>query len=65
MRDKTHIDELERWARYVYDNPDKWKQKIKPFLDSQIKISQRAYKKILQMPNGNEKILRIRKVKIE
>ncbi|MDP2925702.1 MAG: hypothetical protein Q8N99_04995 [Nanoarchaeota archaeon] len=48
MRDKTHVDELVRWARYVKDNPDDWKLKVKPFIDSQYIMSRRFYKNLLK-----------------
>jgi len=56
MRDKTHNEQIERWANYVKENPDKWKSKIKPFLDSQIIIARRFYKNLSQTENGKEKI---------
>ncbi len=62
MRDKTHIEQIERWARYVKDNPDKWKSKIKPFLDSQIIMSRRFYKKLSETKKGIEKIKRLRRL---
>ena len=62
MRDKSHSDQVERWARYVKENSD-WKKKLKPFLDSQIIISNRFYKKIAQTPKGAEKIKLLRRLK--
>ena len=56
MRDKTHIEELERWARYVKGNPGKWKSKLKPFLDSQIIMARRFYKNLGKTQEGKEKI---------
>lgn len=44
MRDKSHDEELVRWANYVRENPRKWKIKLKPFLDSQIIIARRFRK---------------------
>jgi hypothetical protein len=61
MRDKSHGDQIERWARYVKENSD-WKQKQKPFINSQIIIARRTYKKLLSLPNGKEKIQRLRKI---
>jgi len=46
-RDKSHDDELVRWANYVKENPEKWKAKLKPFLDSQIIIARRFRKENL------------------
>jgi len=63
MRDKTHDEQIERWAKYVRENPDKWKSKIKPFLDSQILMSRRFYKKLSETKEGREKIKLLRKIK--
>lgn len=60
MRDKTHDEQIERWARYVKNNPGKWKSKIKPFIDGQIIMARRFYKKLLSTENGAEKYRRLR-----
>ena len=61
MRNKTHQDQIERWANHVKSNPD-WKKELKPFLDAQIINARKKYKKILELPNGKEKIKKILKV---
>lgn len=63
MRDQTHLEQVERWAKFVRENPDKWKSKLKPFIDSQIIMSKRFYKKLAQTKDGNEKIRKIREIK--
>ena len=60
MRDKSHEEQLERWAEYVKNNPD-WKIKLKPFLDSQIIIARRFYKKLAETEEGRAKILELSK----
>ena len=62
MRDKTHIEQVERWANYVKNNPD-WKKKLKPFLDAQIIMSRRVYKKLAETEEGREKIKLLRGLK--
>ncbi|MDP2672467.1 MAG: hypothetical protein Q8O84_01500 [Nanoarchaeota archaeon] len=59
MRDKTHKDQIERWAIEVKTNPN-WKKELKPFLDAQIINAIIKYKKILSLPNGEEKLNKIR-----
>ena len=59
MRDKSHNNQIERWAIEVKENPN-WKKKLKPFLDAQIINAIIKYKKILSLPNGEEKLKRIR-----
>jgi len=58
-RDKTHMEQVERWARYVKNNPDKWKSKVKEFIDAQYIMSKRFYSKLAEMPGGREKIERL------
>ncbi|MBD3253401.1 hypothetical protein GF386_06720 [Candidatus Pacearchaeota archaeon] len=63
VRDKTHMEQVERWARYIRENPDKWKSKFKEFIDSQIIISRRFYKKLAETQEGMEKIRLLRGIK--
>lgn len=60
-RDKTHTDQIERWANYVKSNPD-WKEKIKDFLDSQIIVARRAYDRLSKTPEGQKKIKELKKI---
>ena len=62
MRDKTHIEQVERWAEYVRNNAD-WRKKLKPFLDSQIIISRRFYGKLAKTSAGRKKIKELRNIK--
>ena len=64
MRDKTHIDQVERWARYVKENPDKWKSKVKPLIDSQILMSRRFFENLAKTNGGKEKIEKLRNLRI-
>lgn len=56
MRDKSHDEQIKRWAEYVRDNPTKWKSKVKPFIDSQILMSRRFYENLAKTPEGRAKI---------
>ena len=60
MRDKSHIEQVERWAEYVKNNPQTWKQQLKPFLDAQIIMARRFYNKLAQTPEGRKKIKLLR-----
>lgn len=62
MRDKSHKEQIERWAEYVKKNSD-WKKKQKQIIDSQIIIARRMYGKILALKNGEEKIKRLRAIR--
>ena len=58
-RDKSHDEQVERWAEYVKNNSD-WKQKLKPFLDSQIIMARRFCKKLAETPEGMIKLEKIK-----
>ena len=60
MRDKSHIEQVERWAEHVKNNPQTWKKQLKPFLDAQIIMAIRFYNKLAQTPEGREKIKLLR-----
>ena len=62
-RDKSHSEQIERWAEFVRDNPDKWKPKFKDFIDAQIIMSRRFYKKLAETEEGREKIRLLRNLK--
>jgi len=62
MRDKSHEEQIKRWAEYVKNNPN-WKLKFRPFLDSQIIIARKIYKKLSMTPRGKEKIKLLRNIK--
>jgi hypothetical protein len=65
MRDKSHNEQIERWAEFVRENPGKWKIKLKDFLDSQIIMARRFYKKLLESDEGKDIIQRLKQEKIK
>ncbi len=62
MRDKTHTEQIERWANFIKNNPTKWKPELKQFLDAQIIRSNNFLKRLEKQPNGKEKILLLRSI---
>ena len=64
MRDKSHEEQIKRWAEFVREHPDEWKSKVKPFMDSQILIARRFYEKILEMPGGKARIMELRGLRV-
>lgn len=64
QRDKTHDEQIERWAGYVRNNPDKWKSKLKPFIDAQIVMSRRFYKNLAKTEEGKLRIKELQAIKL-
>ncbi|MFA5992242.1 MAG: hypothetical protein WC796_00880 [Candidatus Pacearchaeota archaeon] len=57
MTRTEHQEQIERWANYVRENPDKWKKELKPFIDAQIIMARRAYAKLAETEEGRKKIV--------
>lgn len=62
-RDKSHSEQIERWAKYVLENSN-WKEKLKPFLDGQIIMARWAYQKLSETEEGRIKLNKLRELKI-
>jgi len=62
MRDKTHLEQIERWGKFVKENPNNWKKEHSEFIDAQIKKSWEFYDKLEKTKNGKEKIKQLRNI---
>ena len=60
---KEHEEQIERWAKYVKEHPNEWKKHLKAFLDSQIIIANRFYKKLAKTAEGRQKIKLLKNIK--
>jgi hypothetical protein len=64
MRDLTHMNQVERWARFVAEHKRKtWIRYVKPIIDSQFQINERFLKKLSNTKAGAEKIIRLYDIK--
>jgi len=57
------MEQVEKWARYVKEHPNKWKKELKLFVDSQIIIANRFYKKLNETEEGRKKLVKIMELK--
>jgi hypothetical protein len=62
MRDPTHQQSIERWARYIKANPG-WKAEHTAFIDAQFDHSAKVAKRLQQHPEGKKKLRRIYGIK--
>ncbi len=58
------MEQVERWAEYVRNNPD-WKKKHTEFINAQFIIAKKFYGKLAETPSGREKIKGLRELKIK
>ena len=62
MRDSSHSDQIERWARYVKSHPD-WKKIHTSFIDAQFEKASSFIEKLAQTKEGQEKLVLLYKIK--
>lgn len=62
MRDKTHIEFIEKWANFVKNNSG-WKKEHAEFINSQFKLHENFINRLLKEKNGKEKILKLYNIK--
>ena len=61
MRDRTHSEQVIRWAKYVKSHPRSvWIKEVKPLIDSQIIMANNFYERLAKTQGGIEKIRKLR-----
>ena len=55
MRDKSHMEQVVRWAEYVRSSPrEEWKKKLNEVIDAQIMMARRFRKDLEKTPEGRD-----------
>lgn len=62
MRDPSHMEQVERWAKYVRDNSD-WKKQHTEFINAVYGKAKDAIEKIAKQKDGREKLIKLYNVK--
>lgn len=61
QRDRTHAEQVERWANFVKTHPRSvWIKQVGPLVDSQIMMANRFYDRLSKTEGGLEKIRKLR-----
>jgi hypothetical protein len=64
MRDRTHSEQVIRWAKYVKSHPRSvWIKEVKPLIDSQIIMANNFYERLAKTQGGIEKIRKLRELR--
>ncbi len=64
MRDKSHSEQVTRWAEYVKKHPRSvWIKEVKSLIDSQIIMANKFYERLAETERGIEKIRKLRERK--
>ncbi len=63
MRDRTHDEQVIRWAEFVKTHPRSvWIREVGPLIDSQIIMANAFYERLAKTEVGLEKIRKLRKL---
>jgi len=58
-----HIEQVERWALFVKQNPTKWKKIHTEFINAIFEKHDSFRERLLQTPNGKEKLQKLYGIK--
>ncbi len=65
MRDRTHSEQVIRWAKYVkMHSRSVWIREVKSLIDAQIIMANNFYERLAKTEGGIEKIRRLRGIRI-
>ena len=66
MRDKSHMDSIERWAEFVRNNPrEKWKPLLNAFINAQYEKADEFYKRLEKTEEGRKILDRLKKERLK
>lgn len=60
---ETHINFIERWADFMKQHPTEWKKIHTEFINSQFTSHAQFLERLLQQPQGKEKIRKLYDIK--
>jgi hypothetical protein len=63
MRDKTHMENVEKWAKFVKENPNKWRKIHDEFINAQFKMHKQFITRLLKTSRGKEKLIKLYNIK--
>lgn len=50
-------EEIDRWIKFMKENPDKWKKVHTEFINAQFEKQQAFVERLLKEPNGRQKLI--------
>ncbi len=56
---ESHLEQIERWARFVKNNPAKWKRDHTAFINSLFAKNEEVLQRLQATPEGKEKIKKL------
>jgi hypothetical protein len=65
MRDISHKQQIERWARFILDNPETWKAEHTKFINGQVEKANSFYERLRDVEGGEEILQKLRMVRVK
>ena len=59
----SHQEQIERWAKFVHDNPTKWKAIHTKFINAIFQKRKDFEKRMLATHGGKEKLLKLQEMR--
>ncbi|MFH1127755.1 MAG: hypothetical protein ABIG84_00585 [archaeon] len=64
MRDRTHTEQVKRWATFVKNHPRSvWIKEVGPLIDGEITLANNFYARLAKTKGGMEKIKKLREIR--
>lgn len=60
---ETHEDQIERWVKFMKENPTKWKKIHTQFINSLFLNQRRVYKELSKTKEGRKKLIELYGIK--
>lgn len=60
---QSHLEQVERWAHFVRDNPQKWQEIHNEFINTLFENHDQFVTRILKTKNGKEKLIELYNIK--
>lgn len=62
---KEHLNQVERWALFVRDHPAEWKKPHTEFINAIFDKHEQFKKRLLQTPDGKDKLEKLYRKTLE
>jgi hypothetical protein len=60
---ESHLEQIDRWAEFIRNNPTKWKKIHSEFINAIFEKNEQLIKKLAKTPEGRKKIIELYQIK--
>lgn len=63
MREASHMEQVERWAKFIRANPTKWQKSHTEFINALFENHNQFRERLLKTPEGKKKMIALYNIK--